>query len=108
MVQTWIIKLFPDRPFVFDGYYSWLISPRGYPMQMDIFVYGKQPHFCIEVDGKQHEERQFFQTKQEFNYLQTCDKLKSRLLKQKGILLFKVPYTCKTIDEFKEIIKEVL
>ena len=107
-IQQWVRELFQDHPIIFGGYYSWLPSPKGYPMQLDIFVYGKNPHFAIEVEGQQHDQKQYFQTQEEFQYLQKCDKLKEDILSSKGILLLKIPHTCNTLDSFKEIIKEVL
>ncbi len=77
-------------------------------MQLDVFVYGNKPHFAIEVEGQQHDTKQYFQTEEEFKYLQKCDKLKEEILRTKGIKLFKVPHTVTTLDQFKQIVKEVL
>jgi len=78
-------------------------------MQLDIFVYDPAgPRFAIEVEGKQHEERQFFQTKEEFQYLIQCDKLKERMLIQKKIRLFKIPPGVETMEQLKLILREVL
>jgi hypothetical protein len=107
-IQMFVRELFPDRPVIFGGYYSWLPSPKGYPMQLDVFVYGNKPHFAIEVEGQQHDTKQYFQTEEEFQYLQKCDKLKEEILRTKGIKLFKVPHTVITLDQFKQIVKEVL
>ena len=99
-VQDWVAKLFPDRPFIANGYYSWMKSPKGYPLQIDLLLYGSKPWIAIEVEGIQHYKRQNFQSVDSFQYLVTCDQIKEEALKQRGIVLVKIPYECKTIEDF--------
>lgn len=107
-VLKWIMELMPQVPFIAGGYYSWLPSPKGYPLQLDLFVYGVKglPAFAIEVDGIQHEEKQSFQTAEDFNYLQKCDKLKDIVMANKGYKLLRIStLDCKTKEDFIKILE---
>lgn len=107
-VQRWVKELFPNRPFISGGYYSWLPSPKGYPMQLDIFIYGsKGSNIAIEVDGIQHTERQYFQSQKDFDYQRECDKDKEWMCKSKGIIYIKIKDTeCKSKEDFISILEK--
>jgi len=107
-VQKWIMEIIPGAPFISGGYYSWLPSPKGYPLQLDFFIYGVAglPPVAIEIDGIQHESKQSFQTKEDFEYLKKCDKVKDIVLKNKGFKLIRIStLDCKTKEDFIEILE---
>ena len=102
------MELFPNIPFIVGGYYSWIPSPKGYPLQLDFLVYGVSslPPFAIEVDGIQHDDQQSFQTKEDFEYLSKCDQVKDIVLKQKGYKLIRIStLECKNKQDFIEILE---
>lgn len=107
-VQNWVEEIYPDRPFIINGYYSWLKSPKGYPMQIDLLIYGPKPWIAVEIEGIQHQEKQFFQTQEEFDYLRECDQQKEWILKNKGIKLVKVyNKDCANIDDLEKMLRAV-
>jgi len=89
-VQTWLFEL-TKRPVVIGGYFNWLLSSKGYPLQLDFLVYGdgKEP-FAIEVEGPQHHFLQFFQSEEDFDTLSTNDALKGEIMALKGIKLIRI------------------
>lgn len=85
-------EILPDAEYIDNGYYSWLISPKGSPLQLDRFY--PELKIAVEVQGQQHIIYQPYihKTKADFEYLQKCDKLKAALCKRKGIRLIPVLY----------------
>jgi hypothetical protein len=85
-------KLLPGHLYIRNGYYSFLISPRGAPMQLDIFY--PELKIAFEYDGKQHHKFSdyFFRNQKQFAYLQECDALKNKLCAQNGITLIRIDY----------------
>lgn len=101
-------SIFPNQEFINHGYYSWLRSPKGYPLQLD--RYYPKLALAIEYLGQQHFEynNYFHGNKKNFNYLQECDKIKERECKKNGVILVKISYKDLPVDESKirEKIKE--
>jgi hypothetical protein len=99
-------ELLPDIDYIINGYYSWLPSPKGSPLQID--WYCPSLKLGVEFDGAQHHEyiKYYHKTKQQFYYLQECDQLKDRICKERGITLLKIPYnTTITVFSMEEAIK---
>jgi hypothetical protein len=92
-------NLLPGCYYIRNGYYSFLISPKDAPMQLDIFY--PDLMMAFEYDGKQHTEytKYFFRNKSKFNYLQECDALKDRLCKDLGITLIRINFNEKLTAE---------
>lgn len=84
-------SIFPDQMYIENGYYSFLPSPKGSPMQID--KYFPDLKIGFEYDGKQHfSHNSYFMTKKEFKYLQKCDSLKDKLCKEEGVALIRIRY----------------
>lgn len=85
-------EMFPEVSSIDGGYYSFLPSPKGYPMQLD--RYYPRLHLAFEFNGKQHEaDSEFFYGKEEeFKYQQECDELKAKLCKDNHIMVINVNY----------------
>lgn len=92
-------KVFPDAGYIDQGFYSFLISPRGYLMQLD--RYYPRYNLAFEINGKQHYKysKHFHKTEENFQYQQECDKLKVEICKSKGITVIQIPYFRKTTVE---------
>jgi copper oxidase (laccase) domain-containing protein len=98
-------EIFPNSYYIRNGYYSFLISPKGEPMQLDIYY--PDLRLAVEYDGRQHTEYNayFHKSKAQFKYLQDCDALKNKLCAQLGITLIRIPYDKKLSKEY--IIKKL-
>jgi hypothetical protein len=85
--------LLPKCHYCINGYYSWLPSPNGAPMQLD--WYSDELGLAFEYEGIQHYKyiKHFHKSKTEFKYLQECDKLKEKYCKLEGVVLVKIKYT---------------
>lgn len=85
-------KVFPNEYYIRNGFYSFLISPKGEPMQLDIYF----PNLMLafEFQGRQHYQfnKFFHKTLSQFEYLKECDLLKIKLCKGLGIKLIQIPY----------------
>ena len=100
-------ELFPNSEYIVNGYYSWLKSPKGKPMQLD--WYSPDLKIAVEFNGQQHYEyiKYFQRTKKDFKYLQDCDKTKKEICKKRKIILLSIPYDTKVTPEtMAKIIKE--
>jgi very-short-patch-repair endonuclease len=75
--------------FINHGYYSFLLSPKYSPLQLDRYYPDLKLGF--EYDGKQHDEFVKFihKTKSNFEYYKACDALKDRGCKEKGVTLIR-------------------
>lgn len=84
--------LLPGQYYVRNGYYSFLMSPKHTPMQLDIYY--PDLKLAFEYDGRQHAEfnKYFFKSKKQFQYLQRCDKLKDKLCAQLNITLIRISH----------------
>jgi len=77
---------------IYNGYYSWLVSPKGEPMQLD--WYCPELKVAVELQGRQHYEysNYFHKSKRAFRYLQECDALKVVQCTEHGVKLIIVKY----------------
>jgi len=86
-VRKLLNKIFPEAEYIDSGYYSWILSPKDYPLQLD--RYYPELKLAFEVQGKQHQEYTSFvhETEDKFQYLRECDAIKVRSCKRRGINL---------------------
>lgn len=98
-------EVLPGQYYIRNGYYSFLMSPKGRPMQYDIYY--PDLKLAFEYQGKQHYRYSsyFFKDKKQFKYLQKCDQLKKKLSKELGITLIVIDYKKKITPEY--IIKRI-
>lgn len=100
-------QLLEGHDFINHGYYSFLPSPKGYPLQIDRYY----PDLKLgwEFDGKQHEEynKYIHKSKKNFDYYKECDRLKEKYCKEKGITLIRIAWNYKITPEAlaKDILK---
>jgi len=87
-----IDNLLPLQYYIRNGYYSFLISPRGAPMQLDLYY--PDLKLAFEYDGQQHSKynKYFHKTKKAFEYLKLCDKIKNKICRDLGITLIRINY----------------
>lgn len=85
-------KLLPGADSIVNGYYSWLLSPKNMPLQLD--WYCPDYKIAVEFNGIQHYTytKYFHKTKKEFAYQQECDALKAKACRAKGITLLSIEY----------------
>lgn len=71
--------MLPFAVSIDGGYYSFLPSPKGYPMQLD--RYYPRLHLAFEFNGAQHDKDNdyFYHSDEEFEYRKQCDDLKLEL-----------------------------
>ena len=93
-------SLFPQDPYIYQGYYSWLKSVVDEPLQIDIFftkvgALGERA-LAIEVQGDQHRGKwrravkRFFKTEDAFERQIHNDIRKKELLLRKGVLFIEL------------------
>lgn len=84
--------MFPGCDFIRDGFYSWLKSPKGQFLQLD--WYCPELKLAAEYEGIQHYQyvRHFHRTRGDFDYLQACDRIKTRVCEERGITLLQIKY----------------
>jgi hypothetical protein len=101
-----LVTIFPQAVYIDNGYYSFLPSPKGATLQLD--RYYPNLRLAFEYDGPQHEKQvAYFQTKEAFQYLQKCDRLKDYYCEAEGIRLIRVPHNVKlTQGELIELLKK--
>lgn len=82
--------IFPEAHCIDGGYYSFLLSPKGYPMQLD--RYYPRLHLAFEYDGKQHQQDNdyFYKNDKEHEYQKACDQLKEQLCKDNKITIIRI------------------
>lgn len=92
MLGSILNEMIPNIPYIDNGYYSFLKSPKGYPMQLD--RYYPRLHLAFEYNGKQHsiDSDYMFDSKDDFEYRKYCDKLKNKLCKELGITIIYIEY----------------
>lgn len=96
-----------EHKYINHGYYSFLLSPKGYPMQLD--RYYPDLKLAFEFDGKQHDEYNKFihRSKANFEYYKQCDRLKEKQCREEGVTLIRIAYNYKiTGDALKIDIKK--
>ena len=91
-LQQILNQILPEAEYVDNGYYSWLISPKGSPLQLDRYYPTLKIGF--EFNGRQHYEFNPYMHKDlaAFEYLQACDKRKIRDCKKHGVTLITIKY----------------
>lgn len=96
-------QLLKGHDFINHGYYSFLSSPKGYPLQLD--RYYPDLKLAWEFDGKQHEEynKYIHKSKKNFDYYKECDRLKEKYCKQRGIVLIRIAWNYKITPEALKI-----
>lgn len=92
-------QLLVGHDYINHGYYSFLPSPKGYPLQLD--RYYPELKLAWEFDGKQHEEynKYIHKSKKNFDYYKECDRLKEINCKKKGITLIRIAWNYKITPE---------
>lgn len=92
-------ELLKEHDYINHGYYSFLKSPKGHPLQLDRYY----PDLKLgwEFDGKQHSEynKYIHKSKKNFDYYKECDKLKEKYCKEKGITLIRIAWNYKITPE---------
>ena len=100
-MQKLLNEILPDEDYIDNGYYSWMMSPKNSPLQLDRFY----PNLGVafEYNGRQHYEYNAYMhsSREAFEYLRKCDVRKKRECRKTGIALITIKYT-------KEITKEYL
>lgn len=94
-------------PFINHGYYSVLTSPKHSPMQLD--RYYPDIRLAFEYDGEQHDKyiKYIHKSQSNFEYYQTCDRLKTKQCKENGITLVRVSHKQKCTPQLiAELIQE--
>lgn len=93
-------RIYPGEYYIRNGYYSFLMSPKKKPMQLDIYY--PDLNIAFEYQGSQHSRynKFFFKNKKQFQYLKTCDRLKKKLCKKLGITLICIDYTKELTVEY--------
>jgi hypothetical protein len=99
--------LFPNQPFINNGYYSFMLSPSNSPLQLDRYY----PAFnlAFEYDGRQHDEyiKYIHKARTNFIYQQVCDKIKDKKCIEHGVTLIRISHKDKlTLDLIRERILE--
>lgn len=99
-MQDLLNIILPEADYIDNGYYSWMLSPKGSPLQLD--RYYPDLKLAFEYNGRQHYEYNSYMHKDEaaFEYLQRCDLKKRRDCRRKGITLITVKYTKKVTSEY--------
>ena len=84
--------VFPKDVSIDNGYYSFLMSPKGAPLQLD--RYYPDLKLAFEFDGAQHKSYNPYmhKTKAAFEYLQQCDRMKNEYCKALGIHLVRISH----------------
>lgn len=79
---------------------SWLLSPKGYPLELDGFC--EELSLAFEYNGGQHYilVKRFQNTKEDLKIQKVKDRIKRNGCAKRGISLLVLPYTL-TIDELK-------
>ncbi len=85
-------KILPNLIAIDNGFYSWLKSPHGSPMQLD--RYYPELKLAIEVDGRQHVQYStyFHSSIDAFEHQKRCDKIKNKVCNERGIKLIRIRY----------------
>lgn len=99
-VMKLLNKILPKEERIDNGYYSWLISPHGTPMQLDRFY--PKLDVAIEVDGRQHSQYSsyFHSSYDAFLHQKACDRVKNALCKEKGVTLIRIRHDVLLSEEY--------
>lgn len=93
-------NILPEADYIDNGYYSWLHSPKGSPLQLD--RYYPDLNIAFEYNGRQHYEFNPYMHKNRaaFEYLRKCDLAKRRECKERGVTLITIKYTKRITKEY--------
>jgi hypothetical protein len=96
-------KILKGHKYINHGYYSFLLSPKGYPMQLD--RYYPDLKLAFEFDGKQHDEynKYLHRSKANFEYYKQCDRLKEKHCKDNEITLIRIAWNYKITEDALKI-----
>jgi len=85
--KTLTQEVLKNKPYVFQGRFSWLLSPKGEPLELDI-LFTDMP-LAVEIQGIQHSEpsKFFFKKREEWLYYIECDRIKVETCKKYRIPL---------------------
>lgn len=85
-------EILKNREYINHGYYSWLMSPKNSPMQLDRYYPGIK--LAFEFEGKVHSEYSPYihGTYEEFEYYNECDRIKKEICHDYGVTLIEVKY----------------
>lgn len=99
-MQEVLNEIMPDADYIDNGYYSWLLSPKDAPLQLDRFY--PELNLAFEFNGRQHYEFNPYMHKNQeaFEYLQRCDRKKRRDCRRRGVKLITIKYTKKITKEY--------
>lgn len=99
-MQKVLNELMPNAVYVDNGYYSWMLSPKGSPLQLD--RYYPDLKVAFEYNGRQHYEYNSYMHRnvEAFEYLQKCDIKKRRECRRQGIKLITIKYTKEITPEY--------
>jgi len=84
-----ITKAYPKDRLLRNVHPLWLVSEKGRPMELDIFMPASR--LAIEIQGPTHFKR-IFHNKRRFKAQVNNDSLKKRLCLQKGVKLIWIDY----------------
>jgi len=76
VLKTLTEEILPGEPFIYLGRYSWLLSPKKEPLELDILFPNKP--LAVEVEGEQHTRfsKIFFKQREDWAYYKECDHVK--------------------------------
>ena len=94
-----LAEQFPNHTIILNGFFSWLKSPKRFPLQLDFFI--PDLNLAIEYQGPQHYiyTPRFHRTKAKFAYYKKCDKLKIKQCALNDVKLIELKYTETPIRE---------
>jgi hypothetical protein len=93
-------SIFPNALYIDNGYYSFLLSPKKAPLQLD--RYYPDLKIAFEYDGEQHKTYNPYmhKTQAAFAYLQECDRMKNEYCKALGIHLIRISHEKKITKQY--------
>lgn len=99
-MKTLLNAILPEADYIDNGYYSWLLSPKGKPMQIDRLY--PDLKLAFEYNGKQHYyyNPRMHRSRKAFAYLKACDRQKAKILKARGYCLITIRYDRKLTKEY--------
>ena len=85
--------------------FSDCLSYKNSPLRFDFYL--PDHNICIEYDGEQHfKPVEYFGGVKRFIEQQKNDSIKDNYCKQNGIKLIRIPYTVKSKEKIKSILKQ--
>lgn len=92
-------RLIVGQEYVNHGFYSFMLSPKFQPLQLD--RYYPDLKLAFEYDGRQHGEyiKYIHKSRKNFTYQQECDKIKDKECKANGVTLIRIGYKEKITED---------